>query len=59
MVNDHERCEWVNVSSGTSSPKKSGQRAVKWLLLMMMIFSSSCKLVPHDMPLAVVEVLPC
>ena len=25
MIDDHDRCEWVNVSSGTVSPGLSGQ----------------------------------
>ena len=25
MIDDHDRCEWLNVSSGTSSPGLSGQ----------------------------------
>jgi len=25
MIDDHDRCEWVNVSSGTSSPGLPGQ----------------------------------
>jgi len=29
MIDDHNRCEWVNVSSGSSSPRLS-QRTVKW-----------------------------
>jgi len=35
MTDYHSRCEWVNISSGTSSPGLwvviSHQRAVKWL----------------------------
>jgi len=31
MTDDHGRCEWVNVSSGTSSPPDKIRRAVKWL----------------------------
>jgi len=33
MIGNHNRCEWVNVSSGTSSLKVPDkiQRAVKWL----------------------------
>jgi len=33
MTYDNERCEWVNVSSDTSSPSCPGQvqRAIKWL----------------------------
>jgi len=25
MTDDHDRCEWVNVSSGTGSPGLSGE----------------------------------
>jgi len=25
MIDDHDRCEWVNVSYGTISPRLSGQ----------------------------------
>jgi len=25
MIDDHDECEWVNVSSGTGSPGLSGQ----------------------------------
>jgi len=32
MVDDHARCELVNVPSGTGHPGSPGQRAVKWLL---------------------------
>jgi len=34
MIDDHDRCEWVNVSSDTGSPgvvPDKIQRAVKWL----------------------------
>jgi len=31
MVDEQEGCEWINVSSGTGSPGRHGQRAVKRL----------------------------
>jgi len=30
MIDDHDMCEWVNVSSSTGSPGLS-QKAIKWL----------------------------
>ena len=46
MIDDHDRCEWVNVSSGTGSPGLSQtkfQRAVKWLCVCVTIQSIQCK----------------
>jgi len=31
VCRNKDRCEWVNVSSGTAHPGSPGQRAVKWL----------------------------
>jgi len=33
MIDDHNECEWVNVSSGTGSSglSRTKSRAVKWL----------------------------
>jgi len=34
MIHDHDRCEWVNVSSGTGSPGLSRTKSTeswKWL----------------------------
>jgi len=28
MIDDHDRCEWVNVSSGTGSSRLPGQNPV-------------------------------
>jgi len=36
MVDDQDRCEWVNVSSGTSYPGSPRQRAIKQLLLLLL-----------------------
>jgi len=36
MVDDQDRCEWVNVFSGTGSLGSARQRAVKWLYLPKM-----------------------
>jgi len=33
MTDDHDMCEWVNVSSGTSSKI---QRAIKWLCVLLL-----------------------
>jgi len=30
MTDDHNRCEWVNVSSGTGSPRLSRTKSRKW-----------------------------
>jgi len=40
-----DRCKWVNVSSGTSSPGLSGyprQMVIKWLLLCCCICIAQC-----------------
>jgi len=29
MIDDQDRCDWVNVSSGTAHPGSTGQRAIK------------------------------
>jgi len=35
MVDDQDRCEWVNVSSGTGLLGLSWTKGVKWLLLLL------------------------
>jgi len=40
MVCDQDRCEWVNVSSGTAHLDSPGQRAVKQLLLFCCCFEA-------------------
>ena len=30
MIDDHDRCEWVNVSSGTNSPGINGSFPPSW-----------------------------
>ena len=37
MVDDQDRCEWMNVSSGTGSPGSHEQRAVKQLLFLLLL----------------------
>ena len=41
MVDDQNRCEWVNVSSGTAHPGSPRQRAIKRLLLLLCYFGMS------------------
>jgi len=36
MIDDQDRCEWLNVSSGTSSAVSPGQKTVKRLLLLLL-----------------------
>jgi len=40
MIDDHDRCEWLNVSSGTCSPVASGQRAVTLVVAAVFLNSS-------------------
>ena len=43
MTDDHDRCEWVNVSFGTGSPGLSqtkSREAVKWLCVCMCVLAS-------------------
>jgi len=44
MINDHDRCEQMNVSSGTSSPGLSWTkfRAVKQLCMCVCVFFAIC-----------------
>jgi len=30
MIDDQDRCEWLNVSSGTAHPSSLGHIAVNW-----------------------------
>jgi len=49
MADNQDSCEWMNVSSGTSSPGITGQRAVKRLLFQWNL----CQPVPTGLsPLA-------
>jgi len=41
MLDDRDRCEWVNVSSDTGSPGSHRQRAVKHLLLLFVCLQDS------------------
>jgi len=45
MIDDHDRCQWVNVSSGTGSPRLSRskfQRAVKLLCVYVCVCVRVC-----------------
>ena len=35
MIDDQDKCKWVNVSSSTGHLSSPGQRAMKWLLLLL------------------------
>jgi len=39
MVDDHDRCEWVNVSSGTGSPGLSQIKGCKTVVLLLVLGS--------------------
>ena len=46
MIDDHNRCEWVNVSSGTSSPglfrTKSSQRKTVVIVVVVVYEEGLC-----------------
>jgi len=44
MVDDQDGCEWVHVFSGTGSPGSPGQRAVKRLLLLLLLEEQSIEM---------------
>ena len=37
MVDDQDRCEWVNVSSGTGSPGKSRTKGHKTVVVVVVV----------------------
>ena len=39
MVDNHDRCEWVNVSSGTDSPWQSQIKGYKIVVVALMLSS--------------------
>jgi len=39
MVDDQDRCEWVNVSSGTGSPGESRTKGSKTVVVVVVVVS--------------------
>jgi len=42
MIDDHDRCEWLNVSSGTSSPGLSQTNAL-FLVVARLLWHLTCE----------------
>jgi len=47
MTDDHDRCEWVNVSSGTGSPGLSQTKSINLMQFGTLHFRSSEPLLTH------------
>jgi len=39
MIDDHGRCEWVNISSGTGSPSKMYYFRIFLLILLLLMYA--------------------
>ena len=37
MIDDHDTCEWVNVSSGTGSPKQSRTKGRETVVVVVVV----------------------
>jgi len=43
MADDHERCEWMNVSSGTGSPGQSRIKGCKMAVVLLYLFKKTLR----------------